>query len=280
VLRSLATIGRQRQAVSTDVLVIGAGIAGLLFASRLQQKGIRTVVVESGSERLGPDPDPMNEVVLDGQPYQGALKGRCRCLGGTSVVWGGAMLPFLACDLERHTAGWPVDWPVGFQEVAAQFDEIEQLFKLPNGPYEVEDPPITSVADQPFVLRSAKWPAFRLRNVALTLGAAIRGPGLEVWLDATVTKFKLAENGRLSRVTAVSASGAELDIEVGEVVVAAGAIESTRLLLLLLDAQHDNRVFAPQDLLGRYFYRSSVDRRRQRFANQPEHPQRDLRAAV
>ena len=36
-------------------------------------------------------------------------------------------------------------------------------------------------------------------------------------------------------------------------VVAAGAIESTRLLLLL-DAQHDNRVFAPQDLLGRYFY--------------------------
>jgi heterodisulfide reductase subunit A-like polyferredoxin len=50
VLRSLAATGRQRQAVSTDLLVIGADIAGLLVASRLQQKGIRSVVVESGSE--------------------------------------------------------------------------------------------------------------------------------------------------------------------------------------------------------------------------------------
>lgn len=163
------------------------------------------------------------------------------------------MLPFLPCDLEPHTAGWPVDWPVEFQELAAHFDELERLFQLPNGPYEVEAQPIPSATDQSFVLRSAKWPRFRLRNVALALAAAIRGPGLEVWLDATVTSFKLAENGRLSRVTAVSPHGAELDIEVGEVVVAAGAIESTRLLLLL-DLQHDNRIFAPQDLLGRYFY--------------------------
>lgn len=252
-LRSLATTGQRRQAVRTDVLVIGAGIAGLLVASRLQQKGIRTVVVESGSERPSPDPHPLNEAVLDGQPYQGALKGRYRGLGGTSVVWGGAMLPFLPCDLEPHTAGWPVDWPVGFHELAEQFDELERIFKLPNGPYEVEAPPIPSAADQPFILRSAKWPSFRLRNVAHTLASAIRGPGVEVWLDGTVARFKLAENGRLSRVIAVSSSGAELDIEVGEVVVAAGAIESTRLLLLL-DAQHGNRVFAPQDLLGRYFY--------------------------
>jgi choline dehydrogenase-like flavoprotein len=235
------------------VLVIGAGIAGLLVASRLQQKGIRTVVVESGSERSGPSPHPLNEAVLDGQPYQGALKGRCRGLGGTSTVWGGAMLPFLTCDLEAHTAGWSVDWPVGFDELASHFDEIERLFKLPSGPYEVEDPMIHSAAEQTFILRSAKWPPFRLRNVALTLAAAIRGPGLEVWLDATVASFKLAENGRLSRITAVSPSGAELNVEVGEVVVAAGAIESTRLLLLL-DAQHGNRVFASQHLLGRYFY--------------------------
>ena len=252
-LRSLAGTGQQRQAVRTDVLVIGAGIAGLLVASRLQQKGIQTIVVESGSERLGPDPHPLNEAVLDGQPYQGALRGRCRGLGGTSAVWGGAMLPFMACDLEPHTAGWPVDWPVGFQALEAHFDEIERLFKLPNGPYEIEVPTPPSAADHQFILRSAKWPSFQLRNVARVLAAAIQGPGLEVWLDATVTSLKLAENGRLSRVTAVSASGAELDIEVGEVVVAAGAIESTRLLLLL-DAQHGNRVFAPQDLLGRYFF--------------------------
>lgn len=250
-LRSLARIGRRRQTISTNVLIVGAGIAGLLVASRLQRQGIRTVVVESGSEKPSSDPHPLNEVVLDGQPYQGAAKGRCRGLGGTSMVWGGAMLPFLSCDLETHTAGWPVDWPVGFNELAIQFNEIERLFKLPHGSYEVDT--ALSAGDEPFILRSAKWPPFRLRNVALTLAPTIAGPGLEVWVDATVARFSFAENGRLSHVTAVSPSGAELDIEADEVVLAAGAIESTRLLLLL-DAQHGNRIFAPQNLLGHYFF--------------------------
>ena len=35
--------------------------------------------------------------------------------------------------------------------------------------------------------------------------------------------------------------------------IAAGAIESTRLLLLI-DHQNDNRVFAPDRVLGRYFH--------------------------
>jgi choline dehydrogenase-like flavoprotein len=99
VLKSLAKTAQQKQVLRADVLVIGAGIAGLLLASRLRLKGFRTVLVESGSERSGSDHHSLNNVVLDGQQYQGASKGRRRGLGGTSAVWGGAMLPFLDCDL-------------------------------------------------------------------------------------------------------------------------------------------------------------------------------------
>jgi choline dehydrogenase-like flavoprotein len=250
VLRNLTT-GHKRQSVRTQALVIGAGVAGLLVASQLQQRGIRTVLVESGSDVRGPDPHPLNEAVLDGQPYQGALRGRQRGLGGTSAVWGGALLPFLPCDLEPHTAGWPVDWPVTYQELEAEFGEIERLFRLQSGPYEVEPLLTAHEADQRFILRSAKWPAFRLRNVARVLASAIRSQGLEVWLEATATRFQLDEQGHLSKVTAASQSGAELEIEAEEVVIAAGAIESTRLLLLL-DAQQGSRLFAPQDQLGRF----------------------------
>lgn len=252
VLRNLAKTGHKRQSVRTQVLVIGAGIAGLLVASRLRQRGIRTVVVESGSDVRGPDPHPLNEAVLDGQPYQGARRGRQRGLGGTSAVWGGALLPFLPCDLDSHTAGWPVDWPVTYRELEAEFGEIERLFQLQSGPCEVEEAPTAHEADQHFVVRSAKWPAFRLRNVARVLASAIRSQGLEVWLEATATRFQLDEQGHLLKITAASQSGAELEIEAEEVVIAAGAIESTRLLLLL-DAQHGKRVFASQDQLGRYF---------------------------
>jgi len=126
----------------------------------------------------GPDPHPLNEAVFDGQPYQGALRGRRRGLGGTTAVWGGALLPFLPCDLDSHTAGWPVDWPVTYQELEAEFGEIERLFQLQSGPYEVEEVLTAHEANQHFMLRSAKWPAFRLRNVARVLASAIRSQGL------------------------------------------------------------------------------------------------------
>ena len=35
-------------ALEADVLVIGAGIAGLILATRLSQKGLKVVVLESG----------------------------------------------------------------------------------------------------------------------------------------------------------------------------------------------------------------------------------------
>ena len=44
-----------------------------------------------------------------------------------------------------------------------------------------------------------------------------------------------------------------LSIKAREVVFAAGAIESTRLLLLV-DRQHDDRLFEPHGILGCYFY--------------------------
>jgi len=49
---------------------------------------------------------------------------------------------------------------------------------LQSGPYEVEEVLTAHEANQHFMLRSAKWPAFRLRNVARVLASAIRSQGL------------------------------------------------------------------------------------------------------
>jgi choline dehydrogenase-like flavoprotein len=54
-------------------------------------------------------------------------------------------------------------------------------------------------------------------------------------------------------VTAEAPNGRRLTVRARETVIAAGAIESTRLLLLA-DRQHDDRIFAPDDVLGRYFH--------------------------
>jgi choline dehydrogenase-like flavoprotein len=252
-LKDLHETAEQHHPVETDVVVVGAGIAGLVLATRLARSGVRTIVVESGPENHTPGPDPLNEVVQAGQLYNGAEYGRFRGLGGTSRRWGGAMLPFLPCDMEPHTAKWAIHWPTTFGQLDSKFAELERMFQLPAGPFEADGHCSSEAAAPSFNLRSAKFPSFQLRNVATALREDIDSRNIEIWVNATVTEFRLNEHGRLAGISAVSPSGASLSVQARFVIVAAGAIESTRLLLLL-DAQNGNRIFQPDGQLGRYFY--------------------------
>lgn len=247
-IRDLAALTDAREERTADVLVIGGGIAGLLAAVRLSRAGVRVIVAESGGVTQPTDTHPLNAVEQEGDVYAGADSGRFRCLGGTSSRWGGAMLPFLPTDMTLTRPGDPV-WPIRPEALTVYCDEVERLFGLGRGPYEY--PPLMP---GPFVPRWAKWPPFRLRNVATVFGAELRVEGgPEVWLNATATDFSTDPQGRLDRVTMRSLSGGTLSVAASEVIVAAGTIESTRLLLLV-DRQHDDRIFAPDGVLGRWFH--------------------------
>jgi choline dehydrogenase-like flavoprotein len=255
VIRDLCGSPVSSQQIATDVLVIGAGIAGLLVATRLARAGRRVLVAESGGLTQTDETHPLNEVEQVGEIYTGAERGRFRCLGGTSTRWGGAMLPFQAADLALHPSGWNVEWPIALSELTSYQGEIERLFKLGGGPYDVpEIMPGPGGAPPLFLSRLAKWPPFRFRNVATLLADDIHSEmGPEVWLNATATNFAFEPAGRLESVKLRSINGNILSVAARETVVAAGAIESTRLLLLA-DRQHEDRIFAPDNVLGRYFH--------------------------
>jgi choline dehydrogenase-like flavoprotein len=248
-IRDLAEFPGTVQELTAEVLVIGGGIAGLLAATRLSRAGRRVVVAESGGLTQLRETHPLNEVEQLGDVYAGAENGRFRCLGGTSTRWGGAMLPFQPTDLTLNPSGWTVEWPIALDALTRYQSDIERLFALGDGPYDFPE-----IMPGPFLARRAKWPAFRLRNVATLLEADIRSQtGPEVWLNATATHFSFDPAGRLASVKMRSENGGVLSVTAREIVIAAGAIESTRLLLLA-DRQHDYRIFEPGGVLGRYFY--------------------------
>jgi choline dehydrogenase-like flavoprotein len=140
---------------------------------------------------------------------------------------------------------------VSFHELAVHFADIQRLFSLPTGPFEL-DADASSPTEDNFILRSAKLPTFRMRNIATALEKKIRAENLAIWLNATVTGFRLDDRGRVAAVTARNSSGSEGKISAKIICVCAGAIESTRLLLLL-DAQHGDRIFKPDRQLGCWF---------------------------
>lgn len=240
-IRDLGDIGDG--SIETEFLVIGAGTAGLPVAAMLARAGRQVHCLESGCRDQSEETHPFNQVEQGGLTYAGADHGRFRCLGGTSTRWGGALIPFLARDMTD--AGWPVS----ADDLAPHLPRVEQLFGLQPGRY--EEPGLMAGPDH--IARLAKWPPFRKRNVYNLLKDEVESEkGPVIWLNATATDFKIAE-GKLTSVTARAPGGAALNIAAKTVIFTAGAIETTRLLLLA-DHQNSGAVSAGHDILGRHFH--------------------------
>lgn len=247
--------------VKSGVLIIGAGIAGLILGYKLRQMGMRVVTLESGGRAQAEETHPLNAVVTVRSEYKGASHGRARCLGGTSTRWGGALLPFLPEDLEPRPHLKLPGWPLSLTELEPYIPELELLFALDKGSYDEafadSRRELAQLTTKPkdFLLRFAKWPTFKKRNLANLFKQRIEAdPDWLVFLNAAASEFVVdVETGRLRTVHARVPGGSALTAEADNVVICAGAIESTRLLLLM-DRQHGGRIFEDCPALGCYFH--------------------------
>jgi choline dehydrogenase-like flavoprotein len=229
-----------------DVVVIGAGTAGLPASVLLAREGSPKVVcLESGGYHQDEDTHPLNEVIHRATEYDGAAHGRFRCLGGTSTRWGGALIPFQDADLDHG------DWPLSPADFQTYLPKVESLFGLEPGPY--SDPNFPFDLGRNHVNRLAKWPVFKNRNVNTLVGKeAGELPNLTVWVNATVTEIHAGSNGHGVEVLARSLSGDSIRLSASRLIIAAGAIETTRLALLI-DRQNGGVISAASPSLGRYF---------------------------
>jgi choline dehydrogenase-like flavoprotein len=244
-IEDLLSMGKS--AATADVAVIGAGTLGLPMAGALGARGLGVICLESGAETQNDEIHQLNEVVYSRAVYPGAAHGRFRCLGGTSTRWGGALIPFLISDVRN------ADWPVSHADIVAYRPAVERFFALSDEEYEA-DGLITAVAGvATHIARLAKWPRFAKRNVFNILEQEVRTrPNMRVIINATATDFEV-EGGALRRIVARAPNGASITVHARKVVFAAGAIESTRLLLLL-DQQNDSCLRRQGDQLGRNFH--------------------------
>jgi choline dehydrogenase-like flavoprotein len=227
--------------------VVGAGIAGLVLARRLALAGIDVVVLEAGGHWIEADGQRLfAAAALKGQAHVGTTEGRFRVFGGTSLRWGGQVL-----SMAEDSAAWPV----GEEELRPFVAEAEGLLQVGRLPFEaveffkaIHAPLAGMLAELRGVeARVSKWMAFPRRNLAPTLGKDLL-EGARVYLHAQVVKLLLASSGeRIEAVMVRTPAGKTVRFEAEEVVVAAGTVETSRLLLA-------SGVGNAKDQVGRNFH--------------------------
>jgi choline dehydrogenase-like flavoprotein len=215
----------------SQVCIVGAGLAGLALAHTLGKQGIDVALLEAGGRTLGLRARPFGEAQLRAHPHRGTSEGRFRVFGGTSLRWGGQLLPL------------PADaaWPVTPQELAPYTAAAERLLGVDALPYEAEAffaakrLPAPDLLAESADLQAAlsKWVPFSRRNLADTLGRALlAGPQATVYLHAQAVELLFAPaQDRIAAVLVRNPAGTAFRFEAGHFVVAAGTVETSRLLL-------------------------------------------------
>ena len=220
--------------IEPPVCVIGAGTAGLALAQALAERGVDVALIEAGPA-IAAVREATPELVFDRAEYRGATLGRAFGFGGTSTIWGGQLLPIAKDDLGPRE-GVPA-WPLGYEDFSRHFQEVESWLGVDAGSFDLgeamPDHPVAQLQCAPFFPRLSKWIGFGRRNFARLMEERCRQPGVDVWINAQAVEWEVAaeEAGfRIAGVIAASPSGHRLRVRPKRVVIAAGALESARLL--------------------------------------------------
>lgn len=216
-----------------DVIVVGAGAAGITLTVELARLGHRVLVLEGG----GPGPESNSQALcrteLSGLPHRGVHDGRFRVHGGTTTQWGGQILELEQADFEAHEWIPGSGWPFSKAELApfyARALELEGLGEAMGNDDEVWStlrvtPPQLEDLDM-YMSRWCPEPNFaQLHRHTLE-----SDPRVEVWLHANAVELVM-ENGKATGVRCRSLTGQEATFRAKRYLFALGTIESSRFFL-------------------------------------------------
>lgn len=224
---------------SAQVIVIGAGAAGLTCARELAAQGRDVIVLEAGGR---PPDDSHREYFAGeniGQPYD-LVGTRYRGLGGATNLWAGWCRPLDRYEMQYHRWVGGLPWPIRRDELIRYTRRAADLLGL--GEWEWDASRIASrqgrqsLDDVPGADRYLSSVVWRFVTAPLSFAERfadfIDGPESRIVLRAPVTRIDV--QGQAARGVQITLDDGRTHIvECETIVMAAGGIENVRLLLEL-----------------------------------------------
>lgn len=222
--------------LQAEVCVVGGGAVGIAMAVQLARSGVDVMLLEGGGATLETRSQALHKGKSIGHPFPNIGVGRYRVLGGTTVFWGGQVVPFDTFTIsERPWIGHDA-WPIDPEELSRWHDRAYALLGLENA--EGDDAKIwQGVGNSPDALGSdirvvmTRW--MKTRNFSKVFGRDLRSArGPRVVTHANVTAIHLSPDRNAVQSLAVrSLEGRSATARAKQFVLANGSLEIARLLM-------------------------------------------------
>jgi hypothetical protein len=238
---------------SHDVCIIGAGPVGISLAVELNNLGFTVLLLESGRRAADPYIQQLSDAdIIDPDVHDDVRFAVARQLGGTSNLWGGICVRFDPIDFTERPRLVSARWPITYEELLPYYDKACQYTQSGEPIFELPVPGVTT-DDSAFSFHTLERAVNGQKLQQVHWKALATSCRIDVRLCATVVGIDFAPNGLVTAVEIVSSEGAErLRLPVRHLVIAAGGLESTRLLLAAQRNSLD-RFGGINGPLGRYY---------------------------
>jgi len=259
--------------LEADICIVGAGVAGISLAMEFVGRPEKVLLLEGGglsftrslrdlptvARRHTVGEQALARGVNAGHPYYPLRFTRARAFGGSSRAWhedrGVHARPLDAVDFERRDGLADHGWPFDRSHLEPFYQRAQARCGL-----------------GPFIYDAADWEAKgygaplsfdsqQIRSEIFQFGKDSRFDRFEPDLvDAENVTLVLHANavhlgdspGRVNRIDCATLSGNRFGVRAATFILAAGALETARLLLVSRDRQ-PNGIGNDRDLVGRYF---------------------------
>lgn len=238
--------------VQPDVCIVGAGTIGIPLALELERLGCSVLLLESGDRHYSTDSQRLADAAIVNPNHHVEMDLAVqRRLGGASNLWGGRCVPMEDIDFMARPSIPQSGWPIGLTDVAPYYRAACQY--LDCGPPEFDDPiQDLTISDNDFLFsRIERWSA--RPRVGANYARRLRDSrAIDLRLRATVVGLNHSEDGRICSIRVRNLTGSEIIARPRHVILAAGGLENTRLLLAT-QREHPNSFGGLDGPLGRYY---------------------------
>lgn len=232
--------------LTADVVVVGAGPAGIVVSLELARRGLDVVIAESGRMTYCESAQSLSDAASWDLKLHAPMRMAVRRqVGGTSVIWGGRCVPYDPVDFETREGGGRAAWPIGYGHVAAFHQHACDWLQCGRAVFDAEETtelPKTIVPG--FRNGEMRTSALERWSLPTNFGAEYktqlkRARRIRVLSGYTAVELVVAQKGAGRLTESVKVRSFErhtISLRARAYVVAAGGLESTRLLMASLGA--------------------------------------------